>query len=703
MRFLTIAVVVLVTARASAQDLTILKKDKDFDPRKMLYNYLVGEAQKKFDERRKVVASLKTPEQIHKRQAELKAKFLEALGGFPEKTPLNAKVVGKLKGDGFTVERVIYESRPDHHVTANLYVPDGQGPFPGVLVPCGHSANGKAAEAYQRISILLAKNGMAALCYDPIGQGERSQLLDKNGKPAIAGSTSEHTMVGVGALLLGRNTATYRIWDGIRSLDYLESRPEVDPKRLGCTGNSGGGTLTAYLMALDERIACAAPSCYITSLERLFATIGPQDAEQNITGQVAFGMEHADYVTMRAPRPTLMLTASDDFFDIQGSWTTYREAKLLYGKLGYGERVSLFEHVAKHGYHKPQREAAVRWMRRWLLGKDDAIFEPAFPVFTDQELQCTRSGQVLEDFKGRSVFHMNADVARALAKERAELQRSWSKDRFLKQIEGVIDSGRAASPKLTAGNAKPRTIRGLDLDSSVIATEPGIRIPLVVGMKERKKDRLAIYLHEGGITEALAPKGPAEKLVDMGYGVICFDPRGIGETTPAAGKPKRPSAFGADFKETFLALHLRRPLLGQRVRDLHGVAGAFTQLLGEDVGFDVFAFGACGPIALHAAALDPRIKSVTLENALVSWTSVVENPISINQLTNVVPGALKVYDLPELAATIAPRKLTIRNPVDGMQRPVSQAELERIYQPCRTAYERAKAADKLILQAESKE
>src|SRR5207248_9320368 len=103
------------------------------------------------------------------------------------------------------------------------------------------------------------------------------------GKPAIAGSTSEHTMAGVGALLVGGSTATYRIWDGLRSLDYLAGRPEVDAKRLGCTGNSGGGTLTAYLMVLDDRLVAAAPSCYITSLERLFATIGPQDADPNIT------------------------------------------------------------------------------------------------------------------------------------------------------------------------------------------------------------------------------------------------------------------------------------------------------------------------------------------------------------------------------------------------------------------------------------
>jgi dienelactone hydrolase len=188
--------------------------------------------------------------------------------------------VGARQYSGYRIERIIFDSRPGHEVTALLYLPEGKPPFPGVLVPCGHSANGKAAESYQRVCILLAKNGLAAFCYDPIGQGERIQMLDSAGKPAIReGSTTEHTLAGIGALLVGRQAASYRTWDGIRALDYLAGRPEIDPARLGCTGNSGGGTMTAYLMALDDRIAVAAPSCFITSLERLFATIGPQDAE----------------------------------------------------------------------------------------------------------------------------------------------------------------------------------------------------------------------------------------------------------------------------------------------------------------------------------------------------------------------------------------------------------------------------------------
>ncbi|HEX3315123.1 MAG TPA: hypothetical protein VHR72_09550, partial [Gemmataceae bacterium] len=221
-----ITMVLVSIGSALAQNERILAPGHD--ARKMLYGFLLGEAQKHFDARTELVEALKTPADIQKRQRELKRKFIEAIGGYPEKAPLNAQVVGTFQGDGFRIEKIIYESRPDHHVTANMYIPDGKGPFPGVLMPCGHSANGKAASEYQRMAMSLAKNGMAVLIYDPIGQGERVQLLDDARHAVIKNMTNEHTLVGIGALLVGQSTAGYRIWDGIRSIDYLVSRPEID-------------------------------------------------------------------------------------------------------------------------------------------------------------------------------------------------------------------------------------------------------------------------------------------------------------------------------------------------------------------------------------------------------------------------------------------------------------------------------------------
>jgi len=156
-------------------------QEKSPEADKAFFEALLKESKKHFDARRAELAKLKTPDDVRKRQEHLLAKFVESLGGFPEKTPLNAQVVGTLKGDGFRVEKVVYESRPQHHVTANLYVPEGKGPFSGILIPCGHSVNGKAIEAYQRACISFAKYGFVVLCYDPIGQGERYQLLDLDG------------------------------------------------------------------------------------------------------------------------------------------------------------------------------------------------------------------------------------------------------------------------------------------------------------------------------------------------------------------------------------------------------------------------------------------------------------------------------------------------------------------------------------------
>ncbi|MBI1916880.1 MAG: alpha/beta fold hydrolase [Planctomycetes bacterium] len=646
---------------------------------RMLHAYLLAECQMHFDARRQAIAALKTPADVRRRQKKLRERFVEALGGFPPRAPLNGWTVGTLKGDGFRIERVIYESRPDHHVTALFYLPEGQAPFPGVLMPCGHSANGKAAEAYQRACILMAKNGLAVLCYDPIGQGERIQLLDRQGKPAIAGSTSEHTMAGVGALLVGGSTATYRIWDGLRSLDYLASRPEVDPKRLGCTGNSGGGTLTAYLMALDDRIVAAAPSCYITSLERLFATIGPQDAEQNITGQVAFGMEHADYLTMRAPRPTLVCVGTQDFFDIQGAWTSFREAKLLYGLLGHGERIDLFEYNDKHGFSKPRREAAMRWMRRWLLHQDDAPSEGDFPIFKDAQVQVTRTGQVLEDFKGKSVFDLNAQRERELAPKRAKFLAASGVEGLRKEVRRLI----ALPAEVPA--ARPLSVSGRD---TVFETEPGIVVPgllLRSTTEESKKKPIILYLHGEGKNVAARWDGPIPRLRDAGYTVLCLDLRGMGTTAPGKLASKRPNYFGVDSREAFLSLHLNRPLLGQRVRDVLAVINYLARAE-EFPGIHLVAVGLAAPVGLHAAALDDRIKRLTLEQSVVSWSAVVRTPISHNQLTNVVPGVLAFYDLPDLAASLAPRPLTLASTRDPAGKPIAREEVEKAWASCRKTY-----------------
>jgi dienelactone hydrolase len=322
------------------------------DPRRMLYRALEEECAQTLAARRKAVEAIQTPEAVRRRQEELRARYLAALGPLPEKTPLRARTVATLARDGYRVENVVYETRPDHHVPGNLYVPEGKGPFPGILFPLGHYAWPRAAEEYQRSCILLAKHGFVVLTYDPPGQGERHQLVVAGRGPDAHGTT-EHTLIDCGARLVGGCAAQVFVWDAMRGLDYLSSRPEVDPKRLGCAGNSGGGTTTALLMAADERVACAVPNCFITTWEKLYAGAGPQDGEANVPGQVAMGFNHADFSILRAPRPTQLSCPNRDYYDIVGAWETFRESKRLYGILGHAERMDLFEWDDKHSISRP--------------------------------------------------------------------------------------------------------------------------------------------------------------------------------------------------------------------------------------------------------------------------------------------------------------------------------------------------------------
>jgi len=646
---------------AAGAGLDVLPQDPP--PGLMMRSYLNGLAAAALAERAKARDMLNDPLAIESYQESLKAYFLEQLGPLPERTPLNAHVVGQGEGDGYRYEKILFESRPHFHVTAILFLPKGEGPFPGVLVPCGHSANGKAYESYQRACILLARNGLAALIYDPIGQGERFQFLAKDGKTS-PGSTTEHMLTGVGCILLGTNTAAYRIWDGMRALDYLTSRPDIDPARIGCTGNSGGGTLTSYLMALDPRIVCAAPGCYLTSFSRLLEKAGPQDAEQNIFGQIARGMDHADYIMMRAPKPTLMLTATEDFFDIRGAWDSYRDAKRLYAKLGFPERVDLAEANEKHGFTKPLRTAMVRWMRRWLLGVDDAVTEPDFSILPEEAMGCTPKGQVLLLDGERSVTDLNVERDRQLAKERKSLWKTGGKADLIEKIRltaGIRLLAELPEPQIemvaqAASPGEPQKI--------IVHPEPGISLPALLFSPESPAKGAYLYLHgEGKQADAVAG-GPIMRLVRAGYTVMAADVRGVGETLSPVDNQDWAVRFATGWQDFFRAYLLGKSYLGMRTEDVLVCARHLANTNGRNP-VHLVAIGETGPAALHAAAMEPALfASLRLERSIRSWSDVVRHPEAKGQIMNAVHGALRVYDLPDLMRLIDPVPLRVVDPLD---------------------------------------
>ena len=362
----------------------------------------------------------------------------------PARTPLNARTVGVLERDNYRIEKVIFESQPRFFVTGNLYLPkQGRGPYPGVLFPLGHELGGKSYPVWQQMLGALASKGYVAFTWDPLGQGERVQIYDRDlGESKLRHSTTEHTSLGIQCLLAGDSLARYTVWDGMRALDYLLSRPEVDSARIAVTGNSGGGTHTAYLAALDDRIHVAAPSCYLTSWRRLLDTIGPQDAEQVLLPWI--GADWIMPICVRVlAKPYLILSPSVTF-SISGARATYQEARRVYEVLGVPDKLSMVEADDGHGYSKPRRMAAYRWFGRWLKGVDDQAPEPEVVIATEEELRCTDSGQVATSLGGETVSTLNQQRVEETGRKRRRLSGSQDSDALSERDSNSRSAARAS-------------------------------------------------------------------------------------------------------------------------------------------------------------------------------------------------------------------------------------------------------------------
>ena len=377
----------------------------------VLTTWMNETAQKQLSAREAKVRAVRSAGDARARQAEVRGKILAALGGLPDYNgPLNSRVTGTLRRSGYSIDKVIFDSLPDYKVTANLYVPDTTGRHPAVLFALGHWDEGKPAA--QQIAANLALKGFVVLAFDPVGQGERVQAWSPliHGS-LLGGSTEQHTTLGAQSLLLGQSFARYRVWDARRALDYLVSRAEVDPERIGASGCSGGGTVTTYIAALDPRIQVAAPACYINTFREVFA--GPTgDAEQSLPGFLEAGLDIADYIELFAPKPWLIGSTREDFFPVAGAGHAFEEAQRWYGWFGADDRVQWAVGPGGHGTPTEVREAIYGWMIRWLNhGVGDKKDLPV-ELLPDWQLWATEDGHV----EGRELYEYLRDQYRAMRK-----------------------------------------------------------------------------------------------------------------------------------------------------------------------------------------------------------------------------------------------------------------------------------------------
>jgi hypothetical protein len=599
-------------------------------------------AQQQLSDREATISRIHTVSEAKARQARVRAEILELLGGLPDYNgPLNARVTGRIDRSRYTVEKVVFESLPEFYVTADLYLPREGGKHPGVLMPMGHWEQGKLAA--QPMAANLAMKGFVALAYDPIGQGERQQAYDRRIEASLAGgSTDQHFQAGAQSILAGENFARYRIWDAKRALDYLLSRPEVESEKIGCTGCSGGGTLTTYISALDPRIEVAAPACYINSWRQLFA--GPiGDSEQSFPFFLSSGLDVADYIELFAPKPWLISSTVGDFFPIEGARHAYQEALDWYRIYNAEDRIHWAVGPGPHGTPLEVREAIYEWMIRWLRDGRGNFREEPVEMLPDFDLLATQTGQV----EGRQIYQVILDRFR-------QRMSQGSSEQLLAEIRKWSGARAGQPPPVRVLNDTPGEV--FRTQELALEVEPGLEISGTLYAPRAPGRKPAVLL-----VDLDAPL--AERLAARGAVVLNLQPRGV--PVPSRGEDQ------AAAKQNIRAWVIGKNLAGMRATDIQ--RGVDVLVARPDVDASsvrAVARNVSGVWLLMAASLDPRIGKIWLDRTPYSLRTALEVPLTRDLHDAVIPGFALHWDLEDLVKAMAPRPVLWSDPTDWMHKVV---------------------------------
>ncbi len=629
------------------------------DYSRCLPDYLRTLAQAAYERRNAEIAKLTTPAAIAARTHWIRTTFWDLAGGQPERTPLNARIVASFFRPGYRMEKVVYESQPGFVIPANLYLPMGLNrPAPAILFQMGHSLNGKAHPEYQKCCQGLARLGFVVLAFDPMGQGERSYYPGPGGITRLGSADDEHTYPGKQMLLTGDTATRLQVWDAVRSLDYLASRPEVDPARLGSTGQSGGGTLTMLLASVDDRLAAAA---VISGNTENFAckNFNPpgstDDAEQNLIGSGAVGFDRWDLLYPLAPKPLLVLVSAQDSFGtyspnyLTSGREEFQKLRRIYSMLGAAEKLEWAETPLPHGLSYYPRMRVYQWITRWLLGsRHTPTQEPEVAPEPDPRIWVGASGSVMQDFGSVTPFQLN---------QRRSIPR-----------KGPFAVSLAVPPRLRVLSSVPSG--SLTIQAVEVQSEDQIWLPAWLFLPSQPDPTRAVtlLLDERGRNRHWREGGTAERWALAGRTVCVADLRGIGDLKPETGRGAPgyavPHAQEEDY--AWASLILGEPLLIQRVRDILALAAALKKVT-------IAANGRLTVPAMYAASITTNIESLQLQGGLASFSQVVNTGNYRCPLANIIPRLLEHGDLPDLAKAIAPRRIQLAE----MQSPA--AELKKLY------------------------
>jgi dienelactone hydrolase len=491
------------------------------------------------------------------------------------------------------------------------------------------------------------------------------QYVDANWKPTRGTGTAEHNYGGIQQVLVDEPFCMWRAWDGIRALDYLLTRKEVDVRHLGITGNSGGGTMTTWLCGVEDRWTMAAPSCFVTEFRRNMENELGADMEQCPPRALALGLDHEDFLAALAPKPIIILAKEKDYFDVRGNEAAYHRLKRLYRLLGAEENIAYFVGPTYHGYSQENREAMYRWFNR-CTGISDIKTEPKLVMEKEETLWCAPHGQVAE-LQSKPIYSFTQEKSRALAARRLDLDGAALPRTVAEALRLPVRSG---APEFRI--LRPLPDRKYPLRHALpymVETDPGVHAIVyrltaepLLSRPPRDGSKAILYVSHTSADEELRTEPLVRDLIaaDPAAAFYTCDVRGIGDSEAQTTSVNNQGEYSTDYFYSSHALMLDYPYVGQRTFDVLRVLDWLNASGYGQVHLAAKGYGSLP--ATFAALLAPHVVQVTLKNAMRSYAEVAEATDYRWPLSALPAGVLASFDLPDCYRELKKKNLTLLEP-----------------------------------------
>ncbi|MCW5977905.1 MAG: prolyl oligopeptidase family serine peptidase [Bryobacteraceae bacterium] len=637
------------------------------DRRSMMYSYV--------DANLPPIELPSTRRAWEERKGPLRARILKLVGleRLDERAPVRWVAKGRIERDSYTIEKILFESYPGMMVSALVYVPKRiVSRAPAMVSIPGHVyCEGKGSESVQARCVNLALRGIIALTFDYLGTGERNTGADACGGMPYGGG-NDHALRGFSYTAF--NPTGVDILDGIRAVDYLLTRGDVDPERIGFTGESGGGNTTYWISALDERVALAAPVCSVTSFDYWIRNDRNWDWHQRPPGIRAVA-DISTLLALAAPRPLLVIGAlrgtDAEEFPFDQTQEAVRIARQVYRLYGAEANLEIWESQTGHGYQRDKRERMYGFVEKRLSGRQNPDSKEApFLLEPLPDLSCGAPpdnktlAQLYAEWLGQATRAPALPDGRRAAEELSTNMRE--------ELTRLL--GFQTGPAHARTTVQVTTSRGdVLIRRSTVETEPGIRLPLVE-ISPRASDAGGLVLMPG---KSDMPPAAVAALLDAGLSVAVVDLRGAGEIYSGGGRTSNWAWF------------MGRPWPGMWAFDVTTLVETLSaERPARKVA--VVARGSFSRAALFATALSERIHAAAVHLDTPTYRT---EPAS-GELSD-VPRILAHMDLPAISALAAPRPLYIDFP------PSEEETFRQAYDWPRQFYRRGFNIDRLQLQPSS--